>query len=1130
MNKKYNQLKPLRILMATLLIQSSILPNFVSIVSAQENLNTSIETKSSSEVKDSPAEDITNNTEDRTIEKDTIPNVQSNTKENESSDKNTEKKENPEINNSSIENAKEKQDKESRATSSGTWGTCEWKIDENGTLAIGGGTLANTNSLNRPSWYAERDRITRVTFRSYTYTSESATSLFAGLSKVTSIDNFDFLDTRGTTDMTSMFYGMSSLTSLDLSIFFDTSKVTSMTSMFYGMSSLTSLDLGNHFDTSKVTRMTSMFYGMSSLTSLDLGDHFDTSKVTNMYRMFYGMSSLTSLDLGDKFDTSNVTDMSSMFYGMSSLPSLDLGDKFDTSNVPDMSSMFYRMSSLTSLDLGDKFDTSKVIDMSTMFYDMTSLPSLDLGDKFDTSNVTNMSSMFQSMRSLASLDLGDKFDTSKVTNMSLMFGYLYNLPSLDLGDKFDTSKVTYMASMFNGLSSLPSLDLGDKFDTSNVTDMSTMFYGMSSLTSLDLGDKFDTSNVTSVRSMFADMGGLRRLNLGDKFVTNIEVDMTSFLSNASKLSQLTLSKGFRFYIPSLPEIKDENYTGKWVEVGSGTVENPNGQVFNGSSYLQANVGTIGYPSKGTYVWQKKDMEVKTRDGKTVLGMNSSLIDPSSFIESVTIGGNPRSKDEYNVEFLSVDTSSLGKKEVKLRVSLVGYEGFYEDVSATLDVQWGSTLVVEDNGQKAVDASVSLIDNNGSPSLNANQGFGTLNPFLTSRPDFKVFRGDTTQKVVDPGVGVVTESPQELSKRWNNSFTSASLKYGDVAVITVDDWGGSENWHGEDTFISRNEELVKETEGYDEAYYELTKAGYRLLHLNQFTVNNNNHVSLETTKEVMNKNITDYITLPTTLENPEDYRMEFASVDTASSGKKTSTLNVYEKLESGGEFLTTYEVNYVVDPVVTEHYYNTDNNLLSSDKTEFEYGTSFEPAPVMHREDNGILYIYKGWSDEKPGTENAQVVEGVPSSTTEEKTYYYIYEKADKFINVTLPTEVIFGTYDDSKTITSKDYTIKNNSNLVDLEVDLASFDKVKSDVKLLDKEAPAPTEKEASARLDLMMNNKSVIPGLTETTDEQELGYITRGQTSSLGISGTYFGERTDNHKVEYAMYLKFKARVDEEK
>jgi hypothetical protein len=512
-------------------------------------------------------------------------------------------------------------------------------------------------------------------------------------------------------------------------------------------------------------------------------------------------------------------------------------------------------------------------------------------------------------------------------------------------------------------------------------------------------------------------------------------------------------------------------------------------------------------------------------------MDNSRIDPSGLIESVTVGEEALSKDEYSVEFLSdIDTSSLGKKEVKLRVSLVGYEGFYEDISATLDVQWGSTLVVEDNGQKAVDASVSLIDNNGSPSLNANQGFGTLNPLLTSRPDFSVYRGDTTQKVLNPGVGVITESPQELSKRWNDSFASTSLKYGDVAVITVDNWGGSENWHGEDTFISRNEKLVKETEGYDDAYYELTKEGYRLLHLNQFKVNNDKHVSLGTTKEEMNKNILDYITLPTTIDNPEDYRMEFINVDTASSGKKTSIMNVYEKLESGGEFLTTYEVSYVVDPVVTEDCYDTDNNLLSSDKTEFEYGTSFEPAPTTHKEVDGILYIYKGWSDEKPGTENTQVQEGVPGSTTKEKTYYYIYEKADKFINVTLPTEVIFGTSEDPQAITSKDYTIKNNSNVVDLEIDLASFDKVKSDVKLLDKEDPVPTEKEASARLDLIMNDKSVLPGLTEKTSEQKLGYVSRGQSSNLGISGIYFGEKSDNHKVEYAMHLKFKASVDEEK
>ena len=194
---------------------------------------------------------------------------------------------------------------------------------------------------------------------------------------------------------TSMFSGMSSLTSLDLSNF-NTSNVTNMSSMFYNMRNLTSLDLSN-FDTSKVTSMASMFSGMSSLTLLNLSS-FDTSKVTNMRYMFHGMSNLITLDLSN-FNTSNVTLMNYMFSGMSNLAMLDLSN-FNTSNVVDMWGMFAYAPSLTSLDLSN----------------------------FDTSNVTNMRSMFAlgdedvSKDKLERIYVNNDFNTAKLTDTYQMFG------------------------------------------------------------------------------------------------------------------------------------------------------------------------------------------------------------------------------------------------------------------------------------------------------------------------------------------------------------------------------------------------------------------------------------------------------------------------------------------------------------------------------------------------------------------------------------------------------------------------------------------------------------------------------------------------------------------------------------
>ena len=245
----------------------------------------------------------------------------------------------------------------------------------------------------------------------------------------------------------SMFSGMSKLTTLDLSDF-DTSKVTNMDSMFTRMSNLTTLNLSS-FDTSKVVNMGSMFLGMSNLTTLNLSS-FDTSQVTNMSWMFWGTSSLTTLDLSN-FDTSKVTDMNYMFYGMSSLTALNLSS-FDTSQVTNMRKMFSDMSNLTTLNLSS-FNTSKVTNMDSMFSRMSKITTLDLSN-FDTSQVTNMNDMFSYMSKLTTLDLSN-FNTSNVTNMRVMF-YLQdedkvndNLQRIYVNNDFNTTKLTDFSGMFN---------------------------------------------------------------------------------------------------------------------------------------------------------------------------------------------------------------------------------------------------------------------------------------------------------------------------------------------------------------------------------------------------------------------------------------------------------------------------------------------------------------------------------------------------------------------------------------------------------------------------------------------------------------------------------------------------------
>ncbi|EAF9641667.1 BspA family leucine-rich repeat surface protein [Listeria monocytogenes] len=324
-------------------------------------------------------------------------------------------------------------------------------------------------------------------------------------------------------------------------------------------------------------------------------------------------SAATSLDLSN-LDTSNVTSMRQMFYS-NAATSLDLSN-FDTSKVTDMYYMF-AASAATSLDLSN-WDTSNVISMDSMFYGSLAT-SLDVSS-FDTSNVTNMRQMF--IGSLAtSLDLSN-FDTSKVTNMYGMFQYSA-ATSLNLSN-FDTSNVTNMGNMFDR-SAVTSLDLSN-FDTSKVTGMNSMF-NQSVATSLDLSS-FDTSKVANMTNMFAGASQLQMLTLGSQF---------KFVGTAAALPNPT------------PTAK---YTGKWQNVGSGTIDKPTGTFGGTATELMSTYD--GSTMADLYVWQQPFLNVK--DSMLMIGDNWNP--EYNFSDAIDSAGDPVDFNAITVTG-SVDTTQPG---------------------------------------------------------------------------------------------------------------------------------------------------------------------------------------------------------------------------------------------------------------------------------------------------------------------------------------------------------------------------------------------------------------------------------------------------------------------------------------
>lgn len=144
-----------------------------------------------------------------------------------------------------------------------------------------------------------------------------------------------------------------------------------------------------------------------------------------------------------------------------------------------------------------------------------------------------------------------------------------------------------LSGLFRNLSNVTTIEGLCQFDTQNVTNMSDMFYGARGLTSLDLSS-FDTRNVTDMyRMLFFPMPqnqhtALRQIILGPYFVFQLNEE----------------GHGAR-----LPDVRTPSgYTGRWQNIGPGTIEDPQGTHALRSYELMNRFD--GSTMADTWVWQR----------------------------------------------------------------------------------------------------------------------------------------------------------------------------------------------------------------------------------------------------------------------------------------------------------------------------------------------------------------------------------------------------------------------------------------------------------------------------------------------------------------------------------------------
>lgn len=327
--------------------------------------------------------------------------------------------------------------------------------------------------------------------------------------------------------------------------------------------------------------------------------------------------------------------------------------------------MFLDNKALTTIDLSG-FDTSKINNMGYMFA-RTGITDLDVSN-FNTSNVTTMYGMFDGSSTIKQLNLSN-FDTSKVTTMEFMF-YGVTVPNIDVSS-FNTSNVTSMAGMFDATTKLDTLDLSN-FDTSKVSTMQYMFLG-SAVKDLNVSS-FDTSKTTNLKSMFSNLKNLDKLDISSFSISNA-TQTDAMFANSKSVNLLKVGKKSRLKPEmKLPEISATSvFTGKWQNIGSGSVTVPEGDhVWSSTEFLNNfNPTTMG---DDTFVWQKKQTsESIIHAGKIADYTNDLLL--STYIPSAVTPLNPYRynvvlNNEYNF-FSKIDDGQAESKNVVDLGDIVG---------------------------------------------------------------------------------------------------------------------------------------------------------------------------------------------------------------------------------------------------------------------------------------------------------------------------------------------------------------------------------------------------------------------------------------------------------------------------
>ena len=458
----------------------------------------------------------------------------------------------------------------------GSWGDCEWKITDDGTLHIrpkdgaAEGNAPNTDFYDVP-WRSQNTKIKKIETEGIIHLNSDEKGLFYGCSQLTDISGLKNFDTSQVRNMTWCFDECRKLKDLMPIKDWDMSHVSIADRFFSYCSELEDLTPLANWDTSSMTRTDRLFEGNSALKSLNGIQNWDTSKFTTLENAFAQCPNLVDISALANWNTSSLSSLELAFYEDKNLGSgaegLGALSSWNTSHVTNMRSTFNSCSSLTDLDALSSWDTSRVTSMEGIFNYCTSFANIDGLTNWNTSRVINLNRAFSYCKSLSNLQALENWDTSHVTDMGNTFAACTSLQNLHGLENWDVSSVATFASTFIQCTALEDIsaltdwtisnshpvtfasmfsqceNLGDisplsGWDTSTVTSLYETFLRCKNLTNVDALENWNTGKVTTLRSTFADCEKLENVQGLKNWDTSSVTEMYNTFGSCNSLQSL----------------------------------------------------------------------------------------------------------------------------------------------------------------------------------------------------------------------------------------------------------------------------------------------------------------------------------------------------------------------------------------------------------------------------------------------------------------------------------------------------------------------------------------------------------------------------------------------------------------